>query len=340
MIIDWRSDTVTKPSKGMLEVMQNAKVGDDVFEEDPTVAELEQKTAAIFGMEAGLFCPSGTMTNQIALKILTQPSDEVICDKTAHIYNYEGGGLASNSLISVRLIDGERGLITPTQVEDCIQPDNIHYPVSKVVSVENTCNRGGGSVYTLSQLKAIHQTAKKHNLYYHLDGARVFNALTVTNDNPTEYGKMFDTISVCLSKGLGAPIGSVLLANKDLIKKAKRVRKVFGGGMRQAGFIAAAGIYAIENNIKRMAEDHKKVKALENVLKTQFFVKEILPVETNIVVFKLIDTVLQDKFINELAEKGVKVAAFGKQTIRLVAHLDIDDLMLEKTIEILKKQTT
>jgi threonine aldolase len=337
MIIDWRSDTVTKPSKGMLDAMMSAKVGDDVFEEDPTVAELEQKTAAIFGMEAGLFCPSGTMTNQIALKILTQPSDEVICDKTAHIYNYEGGGLASNSLISVRLINGERGLITPSEVEDSIQPDNIHYPVSKVVAVENTCNRGGGSIYTLDRLQQIHKTAKKHNLYYHLDGARVFNALIETQDNPKEYGKMFDTISVCLSKALGAPVGSVLLANKELLKKAKRVRKVFGGGMRQAGLIAAAGIYAIENNINRLTEDHKKAKAIENDLNGLFYVKEILAVETNIVVFKLIDSVLQEDFINKIAEKGIKVAAFGKQTIRLVAHLDIDDLMLEKTIDVLKR---
>lgn len=337
MIIDLRSDTVTRPTPPMLEAVMQAKVGDDVFDEDPTVAELEQKTAAIFGMEAGLFCPSGTMTNQIGIKILTQPRDEVICDKTAHIYNYEGGGLASNSLVSVRLIDGEKGIITPQQIEDCIQPDNIHYSVSKVVSVENTCNRGGGSIYTMQRLKEIHATVKKHGLKYHLDGARIFNALVKTGDDAREYGKMFDTISVCLSKGLGAPVGSVLLADKTLIKQAKRVRKVFGGGMRQSGFLAAAGIYALDNNVKRLAIDHQRAQLLAETVKNIPYVKELLPVETNIVVYRLHDEMPQELYIQKMLDNNIKVAAFGKQTIRMVTHLDLDDNMIQRTIEVLKK---
>jgi threonine aldolase len=229
MKIDLRSDTFTVPTKEMLEVMRQAPVGDDVFGEDSSVNDLENYAATLFGMEAGLFCPSGTMTNQIAIKCHTQPMDEVLCDKTAHIYMYEGGGIAFNSSASVRLLDGKNGIITPAMVEENINADNVHYPKTSLLSLENTSNRGGGTYYTLAQIAELKAVAQKHGLKFHVDGARVFNALTETKENPAEYGKYFDSISICLSKGLGAPVGSVLLGSTAMIKQARRIRKVLGG---------------------------------------------------------------------------------------------------------------
>src|SRR5882757_8146248 len=257
MIVDLRSDTVTKPTPGMLEAMFNAKVGDDVFGEDESINELEAKAAKIFGMEAGIFCPSGTMTNQLAIKCFTQPLDELIADQTTHVYRYEGGGIAFNSAVSTRLLNGYRGIITAEMIEPEINDEhNVHYPHTKLVVLENTVNKGGGSCYTLEQIKPIAELCKNKGLKLHLDGARIFNALAHTGDAAVEYGKYFDGISVCLSKGLGAPVGSVLLADKATIKYARRIRKVFGGGMRQAGFLAAAGIYALDHHVQRLSIDH------------------------------------------------------------------------------------
>ena len=258
MIVDLRSDTVTKPTKGMHEAMMQAEVGDDVFGEDPSVKALEEKCAKMLGMEAAIFCPSGTMTNQIGIRILTQPYDEVICYKGSHIYKYEGGGVAGNSLASVRLLEGNRGRLSVEEISKNINNiQDAHQPISSVVSLENTVVREAGSYYTLKEIGLISDFARSKNLKMHLDGARFFNALTETGEQLIDYGKYFDSISICLSKGLGAPVGSVLVVrNKELEVKARRMRKVFGGGMRQAGFLAAAGTYALDHHIKRLKEDH------------------------------------------------------------------------------------
>lgn len=334
--IDLRSDTVTKPTADMLAVMMNASVGDDVFEEDPSVKLLEQTLAAMFGMEAGLFCPSGTMANQIAIRVHTQPQDQVICDKRSHIYLYEGGGLASNSMISARLLDGDRGMITADMVAEQINPDDVHFPKTRLVSLENTMNKGGGCCYPIEQIEAIHKVCQENALAMHLDGARLFNALVATKQSSQDYGRYFDTISICLSKGLGAPVGSVLLGTKDMIKEAKRVRKVFGGGMRQAGYLAAAGLYAIEHHVQRLAEDHQRAQELHDILKPLHFVEEVFPVETNIVIFTLPKSTTSAEFLVKLEEKGLKAVPFGKHQVRFVTHLDFDDTMLEQTEEILK----
>jgi threonine aldolase len=336
MIVDLRSDTVTKPSKGMLDAMMSAKVGDDVFEEDETVQSLEKKLAGIFGMEDGLFCPSGTMTNQIAIKALTQPMDEVIMDETAHVYRSEGGGMAFNSGVSVRLLQGDRGRITPELIEPYINAENVHLAKSSLVVIENTVNFGGGSYYTLNQIEPIAHLCKLKNLALHLDGARVFNALTETKDKPVKYGHFFNSISICLSKGLGAPVGSVMLGNKETVGKARRIRKVLGGGMRQAGFLAAAGIYALDNHVKRLKEDHLHAKKIAEALKEQSYVKSIMSVDTNIIIFELTDRYKSVDFIAKLAHKGIKCLEFGTQKIRFVTHLDINQQMVDHTIDTLR----
>ncbi len=325
MILDFRSDTVTKPTQQMREFMLNAPVGDDVFEEDPSINELEQLGAEMFGMEAGLFCTSGTQTNQIAIKVHTNPGDEVICHEEAHIYRYEGGGIARNSQVSTRFLRGNDGRINPNEIEDNINPDNLHYPVTTLVSIEDTSNRGGGKVYDFNDIQQISRICKQNNLKFHLDGARVFNALTVNSVDSKVYGQQFDSISVCLSKGLGAPVGSLLLGNKDFIKKARRVRKYLGGGMRQAGIIAAGGIYALKNNINRLKDDHRRAKEVEQILNQQDWIKEVIPVETNIVVGILKDASQQTQIIENLKQKGILVVDFGRGRIRLTTHLDITD---------------
>ncbi len=336
MKIDLRSDTVTKPTKEMLETMMNAKVGDDVFEEDPTIIALENKVAQMFGKEAGLFCPSGTMTNQVAIKVHTQPGDEVIIEKNSHIYYYEGGGIAFNSGASVKLVDGDRGRITAEDVLARINPDDVHFPVSKVVSVENTSNRGGGCCYDVEELKRISQICKENKLTLHLDGARIFNALVKKGHTPGEMGGLFDSISVCLSKGLGAPVGSVLLGTNEMIRRGRRVRKVFGGGMRQGGYMAAAGIYALDNHINRLEEDHQKAQVLSETLSGLSYVKEVLPVETNIIFFKMRDGLTGSELVDYLAKNEILALSLDRETVRLVTHLDFDDDMLGKTMEILK----
>lgn len=337
MKIDLRSDTVTKPGREMLEAMFMAKVGDDVLDEDPTLTELENKAAKIFGMEAGLFCPSGTMTNQIAIKVQTSPGDEVICDRSAHVYNFEGGGIAFNSASSVRLIEGNRGRFAASDVLENINPDNVHYPNTRLVVIENTSNKGGGSIWQLNEIEKIKMVCAENNLKLHLDGARIFNALTETGENPSDYGKVFDTISICLSKGLGAPVGSVLLGKADLIKRARRFRRVLGGGMRQGGYLGAAGIYALDHNIGRLKDDHRRAKELAEILEKLSIVEEVLPVETNIVMFRLHSEMTEQAFLKTIAGENMLAVAFGKQTIRMVTHLDFDDDQLEQTKGILTR---
>jgi threonine aldolase len=334
MLIDFRSDTVTKPTPAMLEAMMNAQVGDDVFGEDPSINALEGMAAHMFGMEAALFCPSGTMTNQIAIKCHTQPGDEVICDESAHVYMYEGGGIAFNSGASVRLLKGDRGRITAEQVLSAINPDDPHRPHSSLVCLENTSNRGGGSCYDISEIKRINNVCKEKNLKFHLDGARLFNALVEKNETPRQYGELFDSISICLSKSLGCPVGSVLIGKKDFIKKARRLRKVFGGGMRQAGFLAAAGIYALQNNIDRLAIDHAHAKQIAQAIEKKEFVKFVLPVETNIIIFELKDGMTAPELVLKLKEYKVLGYAISSNRVRLVVHLDITKEMAEKTIEV------
>lgn len=336
-MIDLRSDTLTKPTPAMKEAMMAAPVGDDVFGEDPTINALEQKAADFFGMESAIFCPSGTMTNQIAIRVHTAPHTEVICDEKSHIYLYEGGGVAYNSFASVRLLHGDRGRVTAEMIQDNINnPDDVHAPISTLVSLENTMNKGGGCVYDFKEIEKISSLCKDKNLKLHLDGARLFNALVATGDDPKKYGHHFDTISICLSKGLGCPVGSLLLGTQEDIKKARRVRKVLGGGMRQAGFLAAAGIYALDHHINRLQEDHDRARKIAHALNGLSFVDSVLPVETNIVIFKLSNNALSVDFVNKIKQKGILAVPFGKHDIRFVTHLDFDDDMLEDLIKKLK----
>ncbi|WP_255670380.1 low specificity L-threonine aldolase [Mucilaginibacter sp. UR6-11] len=329
--VDLRSDTVTKPTAGMLEAMFNARVGDDVFGEDESINELEQKAAAIFGMEAGIYCPSGTMTNQIAIKCFTQPLDELIADQTAHVYRYEGGGIAFNSGVSTRLLNGYRGILTPEMIEPEINAENIHYPHTSLVVLENTVNKGGGSCYTLDQIKPIAGLCKAKGLKLHLDGARIFNALAHTGDQAADYGRYFDGISVCLSKGLGAPVGSVLLADKDTIKYARRIRKVLGGGMRQAGFLAAAGIYALDHHVERLKIDHAHAQILAEALSNSSAVTNVLPAETNIVLFDTVEPA--DAILKKLAAQGINALSTDKHRIRFVLHLDVHPEQVEHVVK-------
>lgn len=337
-MIDLRSDTVTRPTKEMLNAMMHAPVGDDVFGEDPTINKLETMAAEMFGMEAGLFCPSGTMTNQIAIKLYTQPGDEIICHEYSHIYNYEGGGLAANSGCQTRLLKGERGFISAKDVEANIgNPHDVHAARTSLVSVENTVNKGGGSCYNFSTLEAIGQVTRKHNLAYHIDGARLFNALVAKNQKAEDYGKLFDTISICLSKGLGCPVGSLLLGSNDHVTQARRIRKRFGGGMRQAGYLAAAGIYALENHIDRLDEDHEKAQVLKSALEKCSWVDRIEPVETNIVIFYLKEGMSQETFMITLKENGILAVSMGQGKLRFVTHLDINSTQISQVSNVLEK---
>ena len=329
LTIDLRSDTLTQPTAGMKEAMFAAPVGDDVFGEDPTVNALETKIAALFGMEAALFCPSGTMTNQIAIRLHTGPQKEVICHQYSHIYLYEGGGIMANSMASVKLLTGDLGKITASQVAESINPDDVHAPETTLVSLENTMNKGGGSIYTLDEVRPIQALCQEKAIKLHLDGARLFNALVETGESPADWGAQFDTISICLSKGLGCPIGSVLLGTKADIKRAKKVRKVFGGGMRQAGFLAAAGIYALDHQVERLKEDHHRARVLGQFLIQAPHVAEVLPVATNIVIARL-EGISPETYLQELNQKGIKGVKFGKDLVRFVTHLDFGDEHLEE----------
>jgi threonine aldolase len=329
MQINLISDTVTKPTPGMLDAMMSAVVGDDVFKEDPTVNALEEKVAKLFGMESALFFPSGTMTNQTAIKLHTQPGEQLICDKYAHIYNYEGGGVSFNSGVSCRLVDGSRGTMTAAQVESVINPpDFYHSPLTTLVCVENTANKGGGTCWDFQELEKIRKVCDEHHLGFHLDGARIWNAMVEKNETALQYGQLFDTISVCLSKGLGCPVGSLLLGTKEQMDKAIRIRKIFGGGMRQSGFLAAAAIYALDNHIERLAEDHKKAKEIGAALLAKLFIKKVEPIETNIVIFEIDESFMtSDTFVNKLKEKDILIIGMGQGKLRMVTHLDYTDEM-------------
>lgn len=339
MEINLISDTVTTPTKGMLAAMMSAKVGDDVFKEDATVNALEEKTAALFGMEAALFFPSGTMANQTAIKVNTQPGEQLICDHYAHIFNYEGGGVSFNSGVSCKLIAGHRGMITAKQVTAAINPpDFYHSPLTTLVSLENTTNKGGGAIWDFQEMKAIKEVCTAHGLKFHLDGARLWNALAVTGEDPKLYGNLFDSISVCLSKGLGCPVGSVLLGSKDFIAKALRVRKVFGGGMRQAGFLAAAGIYALDHHRERLKEDHKKAKEIKAILSEKDFIASVSPVDTNIIIFELNESVLDtEAFMHKMDENNIRLISMGSGKLRLVTHLNYTDEMHSHLLSILNR---
>lgn len=315
-----------------------AEVGDDVFGDDPTVNELEAKVAKMFGMEAAIFCASGTMANQIAIKAHTQPGDEVICHKLSHVYYYEGGGIAMNSGASVCLLEGDGGRITAADVAAHINPPNDpHRPLTKLVSVENTMNKGGGSIYDFSELTAIGKVCHENGLKYHLDGARLFNALVETAETTADYGSLFDSISICISKGLGAPVGSVLIGNKDFVHKARRIRKVFGGGMRQAGYLAAACIYALDNHVERLHDDHKKAKHLESLLQSLPYIESVIPVQTNLVFFTLKTEMPTDLFLRNLKDNDIHALALAPQQIRFVTHLDITDEMMVEIETVLRK---
>jgi len=334
MTIDYRSDTVTKPTPAMHEAMMAAPVGDDVFGEDPSINELEQFAAHLFKMEAAIYCPSGTMTNQIAIKCHTQPGDEVICDFTSHVYQYEGGGIAFNAGASVQLLHGERGLVNAQMVVAGINADDVHKARTSLVCLENTGNRGGGSCYEMETIRQIRHVCDQQGLALHLDGARLFNAIVAKNQTAEEYGKLFHSISICLSKGLGAPVGSLLIGTHEMIKKARRIRKVFGGGMRQAGFMAAAGTYALKNHVKRLAEDHQHAQLLAQALQHKPFVESILPVETNIIIFNVAAPYQPKELVAKMKEHGILAYAISVSQIRLVTHLDITPEMIQKTIEV------
>ncbi|MEM9687676.1 MAG: GntG family PLP-dependent aldolase [Bacteroidota bacterium] len=339
MEINLMSDTVTKPTPEMLEAMMQAKVGDDVFKSDPSINALEEKVAELFGMEAALFFPSGTMTNQTAIKLHTQPGDQLICDKNAHIYNFEGGGISFNSGVSCKLTDGARGTITAAQVEACINPfDFYHSPPTTLVCVENTANKGGGTCWDFKALQEIRTVCDTHQLAYHLDGARLWNALVAKAESPKQYGALFDTISVCLSKGLGCPVGSLLVGSRKCIDNAMKFRKIFGGAMRQSGYLAAAGIYALDHHIDRLAEDHRRAKEIGEVLGSLSIVKSIAPVETNIIIFTLDKTLIsEEQFLKELEQHQIYIIGVGQGKLRIVTHLDYTEAMHERLLHVLRK---
>lgn len=335
MIIELRSDTFTKPGPGMMGAMMNADTGDDVFGEDPTVNKLEAMVAEMFGKEAAIYSPTGTMSNQIAIKCHTQPGDEVICEKQAHVYIYEGGGIAFNSGSQVKALEGDRGRITARQVAEVINPDDVHKARTSLVCLENTSNRGGGSCYDFSEIEEIAGVCKEYKLALHLDGARLFNALVARGETPLQYGKVFDSISICLNKGLGCPIGSVLIGSRDYIKRARRVRKVFGGGMRQAGFMAATAIYALDHNVQRLELDHLHAKQLGDALLSTRFVKQVMPVETNIVIAELRPEFTAKSFCDSLADQQIFALPIAKDKIRMVTHLDVSEEMVRYAISII-----
>ena len=338
MEVNLISDTITRPTQGMLDAMMSATVGDDVFKEDPTVNEFEKRVAQLFGKEAALFFPSGTMANQTAIKVHTQPGEQLICDHFAHIFNYEGGGISFNSGVSCKLIEGTRGMITAEQVEAAINPpDFYHSPLTSLVEIENTTNKGGGACYDFSELQRIRAVCDKHNLSYHLDGARLWNAVVAKGENFLQYGNLFDSISVCFSKGLGCPVGSVVVGSKDFIHKALRVRKIFGGGMRQAGYFAAAGIYALDHHVERLQEDHKRAKMLGEALKSCVWVEKVEPIETNIIIFSLFKDRNEEQFLSALEKERIKIISMGEGKLRIVTHLEFTDDMLLKFIEVIER---
>lgn len=339
MEVNLLSDTVTRPTPAMLEVMMSAPVGDDVFGEDPTVNALQDKAARLFAHEAALFCPSGTMTNQIALQVHLQALEEVICEENAHIFQFETGGYAHNARCAVSLIKGTYGKMTAKQVEAAIRTPFDWLPKSRLVSIENSCNKGGGTFYTLEEAGAIKSVCDRHGLAFHLDGARIFNVLAETGDQPRQWGALFDTVSICLSKGLGAPVGSLLIGSRERIDQARRFRKVMGGGMRQAGILAAAGIYALDHHVERLKVDNDRARAIGHALSEKEFVVQVRPVQTNIVIADLVETLPAEELILRFREKGIRAVSMGSHAIRFVTHLDITDEMMDYALDEIRKMT-
>jgi threonine aldolase len=338
-VIDLRSDTVTKPTAAMRAAMAAAEVGDDVFGDDPTVNRLEERVAALLGKEAALFVPSGTMSNQIAVRLHTVPGDELLCDANCHIYNYEVGGPAALSGVTCRCIDGEFGILELAQLEDKIRPINEHLVITKLVCLENTHNRGGGKVYPIDKIGAISRWARKQNLAMHLDGARLWNAIVATGIAAREWAQHFDTVSVCFSKGLGTPVGSVLNGPKALIFKGRRIRKQLGGGMRQAGILAAAALYALDHHIERLAEDHRHAQVLAEAIRDTPGLSLFPPqVETNLVWFRIAPELGTAKDVAAtLKQHGVLVHVTGPQSLRACTHLDVSSAQIERAADVVRK---
>jgi threonine aldolase len=337
MIIDFRSDTITKPTPGMLNAMLRAPVGDDVFREDPTVNLLEKNMAEVFGMESALWCVSGTMSNQVAIASHTQPGDEIICEQESHVFYYEGGGIAYNSGSQARTVIGDRGRMRSEQISPLINPDDVHRAHTSLVCLENTSNRGGGSCYDLEEIKKISKVCKQHDLKLHLDGARLYNAMVAKNETPKGYGEIFDSISVCFNKGLGCPAGSMLLGSEQFIRKAIRKRKVFGGGLRQAGYFAATALYALEHHVQRLADDHLHAKKIGAALEVHPLVKMVLPVETNLVIFELKEHLDPRAFIKSMKAQNILLLTISDKRLRIVTHLDINEAMVDEFIKKLSK---
>lgn len=335
MPIDLISDTVTRPTPAMLAAMMAAEVGDDVFDEDPAAHALQAHAAALFGHQAALFMPTGVMSNQVAIKAHTEAMDEMICEETSHVFRYENGGYAFHSQIAVQTIPGDHGRLTAAQVEAAIKPIADWLPRSRLVVLENTCNAAGGSYYTLDRVRPIRALCRERGLRLHLDGARLFNALVESGESTQDWGAEFDSLSICLSKGLGAPAGSLLIGDAAFIARARRLRKGFGGGMRQIGFLAAAGLHALTHHVERLREDHQHARMLAGALAQAGFVAGLRPVHTNIVIFDLVAEWSAAAFLAHLREHGVRAAAFGPQTVRFVTHLDVDRAMIEQVCNVL-----
>jgi threonine aldolase len=338
-LIDLRSDTVTRPTPGMRAAMHAAEVGDDVFRDDPTVIRLEERVAELFGKEAALFVPSGTMSNQIAVKAHTHPGDELLCDVNCHIYNYEAGGPAQLSGVTCRTLDGDFGVLDVTQLEDTIRPDDEHQVRTRLVCLENTHNRGGGRVYPLEKIQAIHEWTRKHDLILHLDGARLWNAIVATGIAAKQWARRFDSVSVCFSKGLGAPVGSALAGPKELVARGRRIRKLFGGGMRQAGVVAAAALYALDHHVERLAEDHRNAQTIARAIADTPGLTLTPPeVETNLIWFEVDRERCTAKTLaTALKERGVLIHAAGPQRLRACTHLDVSAAQAERAAEAIRR---
>ena len=338
-LIDLRSDTVTRPTPGMRAAMHAAEVGDDVFHEDPTVNRLEERVAELLGKEAALFVPSGTMSNQLAVNVHTRPGDELLCDVQCHIYNNEGGGPAVLSGVTCRTFPGDCGILDITQLEDKVRPDDDHQVRTRLVCLENTHNRGGGRVYPFDKIQAIRAWTKKHGLVLHLDGARLWNAIVVTGIPARRWGELFDTVSVCFSKGLGAPVGSALAGPKDVIRQARRVRKLLGGGMRQAGILAAAALYALDHHIERLADDHRSAQTIAQAIADTPGLRLVPPeVETNLIWFQ-VDREHGTAWDVEAAlrQRGVLIYASNAHTMRACTHLDLSAAQAERVADVIRR---
>ncbi len=338
-LIDLRSDTVTRPTPAMRAAMHAAELGDDVFNEDPTVNRLQERVAALLGKEAALFVPSGTMSNQICVKAHTQPGDELLCDLNCHIYNYEAGGAAVLSGVTCRTLDGDYGILDLSQLEDKIRPDDQHLVRTRLVCLENTHNRGGGRVYPLEKIEAISAWARGHGLRLHLDGARLWNAVVATGVAAAEWAGHFDSVSVCFSKGLGAPVGSALAGPREFVKRAHRIRKLFGGGMRQAGVLAAAALYALDHHIDRMAEDHANARVLAQAVADTPGLRLTPPeVETNLVWFEVDPELGTSRTVADaLRQRGVLVHVSGPRKLRACTHLDVSAAQAERAAETIRQ---